>query len=205
MFEACNVRCTIGIYNWCTNDNGYWCSWVWLSLRYIPGREEKRYHKIQTVFIFSRFVCVFVFVLCFAVIWSFESMTKHCIRFAIVKMLWWCEFTKHTNTRNTRLHFKLSTHLIESIHVKWDFFPKHCIFPLFCASCQEMLMSNFPLASMFFYLFVGVAISSIFYPQSQWTLPKHERLLLVFLVVWIQVCSILLQQIAYLGSGIVFL
>lgn len=52
------------------------------------GEKKKRYHKIQTVFIFSRFVCVFVFVLCFAVIWSFESMTKHCIRFAIVKMLW---------------------------------------------------------------------------------------------------------------------
>lgn len=58
--------------------------------------------------------------------------------------------SRSTNARNTRLHFKLSTHLIESIHVKWDFFPKHSIFPFFCAPCQEMLMSNFPLASMFF-------------------------------------------------------
>lgn len=169
--------------------------------------EKKRYHKIQTVFpfIFSRFVCVFVFVLCFAVIWSFESMTKHCIRFAIVKMLWWCEFTKHKYTKHAfTLQAVDSFDWIDTR--KMGFFPKTLhFFPLFCAPCQEMLMSNFPLASMFFYLFVGVAISSIFYPQSQWTLPKHELLSLVLLVVWIQVCSIRLQQIAYLGYGIVFL
>lgn len=132
MFEACNVRCTIGIYNWCTNDNGYWCSWVWLSFRYIPGR-KKRYHKIQTVFpfIFSRFVCVFIFVLCFAVIWSFESMTKHCIRFAIVKMLWWCEFTKHAFTLQAVDSFDwIDTR-------KMGFFPKTLYFSSFLCTMSR--------------------------------------------------------------------
>lgn len=170
------------MYKW---HNGYWCSRVYFGKIIKYKRFSHSYLAVWFAFSYCDIV----------VIWPFESMTKHCIRFANVKCCGDANWrSKHETCVYTSSRNKFRSNPIHACGMDMDMFlfflcRRWFSFLFFfyfdsVAIAKKCWLRIFRLPqSLRSIILVGVAVSTTFFhPQSQWAHSKNNELLLFVLV-----------------------